>query len=98
MSKRPQTVGEHLRKKRFESGLRQFEVARKLGISERTLGLWECDEVYLRWEYHPVLIEYLGYDPFPSCGLRTLIATKPRALPLYHSKRLLDASEYAVWN
>ena len=50
-------------------GLRQSEVAHKLRVSERTLSLWECDEVYPRCEYHSRLIEYLGYDPFPICGL-----------------------------
>ena len=68
--RRPQTIGEHLRKKRLESGLRQAELARKLGISERTLSLWECDKVSPRWEHHSGIIEYLGHDPFPSCGLR----------------------------
>jgi transcriptional regulator with XRE-family HTH domain len=70
ISKAPQTIGEHLRKKRFELNLRQSQVAHKLGVSERTLSLWECDEVYPRWKYHCRLIKYLGHDPFPSCGLQ----------------------------
>src|SRR5688572_13854691 len=70
IAKLPQTIGEHLRKKRFELGLRQSQVAGKLRVSERTLGLWECDEAYPRWEYHPRIIEYLGHDPFPTCGLQ----------------------------
>jgi transcriptional regulator with XRE-family HTH domain len=70
ISKQPKTIGEHLRKKRFDLGLRQSQVARILKVSNRTLSLWECDEVYPRWEYHVALILYLGYDPFPSCGLQ----------------------------
>jgi transcriptional regulator with XRE-family HTH domain len=70
ISKRPETIGEHLRKKRFDLGPRQSQVARKLGVSERTLSLWECDETYPRWRYHARLIEYLDYDPFPACGLK----------------------------
>jgi DNA-binding XRE family transcriptional regulator len=70
VSKQPQTIGEHLRKKRFDSGLRQSQVARKLKVSGRTLSLWECDKVYPVWEHHQRIIDYLGYDPFPSCGLK----------------------------
>lgn len=32
--------------KRFDSGLRQSEVAKRLNASDRTLGVWECDRTY----------------------------------------------------
>ena len=68
VSKQPQTIGEHLRKKRLDLGLRQSQVAQKLGVSNRTLSLWECDRVYPTWNYHQRIIDWLGYDPFPSLG------------------------------
>jgi len=34
------------------------------------LSRWECDKVYPTWQHHTHLIDYLGYDPFPSCGLQ----------------------------
>ena len=68
VSKQPKTIGEHLKKKRFDSGLRQSQVAQKLRVSNRTLSLWECDRVYPTWEYHPRIIDYLDYDPFPALG------------------------------
>jgi hypothetical protein len=41
VSKEPNTIGEHLRKRRFGLGIRQSEAAQRLGVSKRTLSLWE---------------------------------------------------------
>ena len=62
IAKEPTTLGEHLKKKRFLEGVRQREVAVKLGVSARTLSLWECDRIYPSWASQPGLIAYLGYD------------------------------------
>jgi transcriptional regulator with XRE-family HTH domain len=64
IAKVPTTLGQHLKKKRFMAGLRQKQIAAKLGVSARTLSLWECDRIVPAWEYQPRLIAYLGYDPF----------------------------------
>jgi transcriptional regulator with XRE-family HTH domain len=70
IAKEPTTLGQHLKKKRFLAGVRQREAAVKLGVSARTLSLWECDRIYPSWEFQPGLIAYLGYDPFtdPTFG------------------------------
>jgi transcriptional regulator with XRE-family HTH domain len=70
VSKQPKTIGEHLRKRRFDLGIRQSEAAQRLGVSKRTLSLWECDQVYPAWLQQPALINYLGNDPFvnPELG------------------------------
>jgi transcriptional regulator with XRE-family HTH domain len=70
IAKEPTTLGQHLKKKRFMAGMRQDEVAVKLGVSDRTLSLWETDRVYPAWAFQPRLIAYLGYDPFndPALG------------------------------
>ena len=59
-----------MRKKRFDSGLRQSEVAKRLDVSDRTLSVWECDRTHPAWEYWPRIVSYLGYDPFidPALG------------------------------
>jgi len=44
--------------------LRQKEIAVKLGVSARTLSLWECDRIVPAWAFQPRLIAYLGFDPF----------------------------------
>jgi DNA-binding XRE family transcriptional regulator len=70
ISKKPTTLGENLRKKRFSAGLRQSQAAQILGVSNRTLSLWETDRVYPAWAFQSRLITYLGYDPFtdPTLG------------------------------
>ena len=57
-------MGQHLKKKRFMAGLRQKQIAVKLGVSARTLSLWECDRIVPAWAFQPRLIDYLGFDPF----------------------------------
>lgn len=51
------------------AGIRQSEAAVKLGVSNRTLSLWETDRVYPAWAFQPRLIIYLGYDPFTNPAL-----------------------------
>ncbi len=70
IAKVPTTLGEHLKKKRFLAGIRQSEAALKLGVSKRTLSLWETDRVYPAWVFQPRLIIFLGYDPFTEPGLK----------------------------
>jgi len=58
-----------LRKQRFKLGIRQSEAALRLGVSKRTLSLWETDLVYPTWAYQPRLAAYLGCDPFTDPAL-----------------------------
>jgi len=64
ISKEPTTLGEHLKKKRFGVGIRQSEAAQILGVSARSLSLWECDRLFPAAPYHARIIAYLSYDPF----------------------------------
>jgi DNA-binding XRE family transcriptional regulator len=84
IAKEPTTLGGHLKKKRFGAGIRQSEAAQILGVSNRTLSLWETDRVYPAWAFQPRLITYLGYDPFNDPTLGSPNATKRSALPFYH--------------
>jgi len=70
IAKEPTTLGQRLKKKRFLAGIRQSEAALKLGVSRRTLSVWETDRVYPAWAFQPRLITYLGYDPFNDPALR----------------------------
>ena len=79
VSKQPQTIGEHLRKKRVELGLRQSEAALRLNVSARTLSLWECDEVYPTWAQQPKIIAYLDHNPFTDPALG-----KPKSNETHH--------------
>jgi DNA-binding XRE family transcriptional regulator len=64
IAKEPTTLGQHLKKKRFDAGIRQSEAAQMLGVSARSLSLWECDRLFPTVPYHSQIIKYLGYDPF----------------------------------
>jgi len=64
IAKEPATLGQHLKKNRFMTGMRQKEAAAKLGVSARTLSLWECDRIVPAWAFQPRLIAYWGHDPF----------------------------------
>jgi transcriptional regulator with XRE-family HTH domain len=77
IAKEPTTLGQHLKKKRFMAGMRQKETAVKLGVSARTLSLWECDRIVPAWSFQPRLIAYLGYDPFNNPTLGRLRGNEP---------------------
>ena len=64
IAKEPTTLGQHLKKKRFLAGVRQSEAARLLGVSARSLSLWECDRLFPTVPFHARIIAYVGYDPF----------------------------------
>jgi transcriptional regulator with XRE-family HTH domain len=77
IAKEPKTLGQHLKKKRFLAGERQREAAVKLGVSARTMSLWECDRIYPSWAFQPRLIAYLGYDPLTEIGLPNAKSNEP---------------------
>jgi DNA-binding transcriptional regulator YiaG len=60
----PQTLGEHIKKKRIENDQLQKDVAPLLGISEAALIDWEHNHSQPRVGYYPKIIAYLGYYPF----------------------------------
>jgi DNA-binding XRE family transcriptional regulator len=64
IAKEPTTLGQHLKKKRFGAGMRQSKAAQMLGISARSLSLWECDRLFPSVHYHARIIKYLGHNPF----------------------------------
>jgi DNA-binding XRE family transcriptional regulator len=57
------TIGNHIRKKRLDSGLFQRQAAEIIGVCEQTLFYWEHGrEPELR--HMPAVIKFLGYVPF----------------------------------
>ena len=68
VAREPRTIGEHLKKRRFILSVRQTEAAQRLGVSDCTLSLWECDRIYPTPRCHPMIASYLGYDPFNGTG------------------------------
>ena len=62
----PETLGEHVRKRRLELDLTQRQVAGRLGVSTWTVMNWEKDHAVPPIESMPSIIWFLGYDPFPE--------------------------------
>jgi transcriptional regulator with XRE-family HTH domain len=60
------TLGDHLRKRRLDLGLRQRDVSRILGVSEASVWYWEKNLTSPRLRHIPKIIEFLGYVPYNS--------------------------------
>ena len=77
------TVGDHLKRRRLDLGLRQKDVAAELHVNEFTVCGWENNKKAPAVRYLPRIIEFVGYDPYPTP--RTLgeeIAARRRRLGL----------------
>jgi transcriptional regulator with XRE-family HTH domain len=60
----PITLGDHLRRRRFELGLNQKDIAAQIGVTTSTIWNWEHNwTIDLR--YFPRIIKFLGYNPIP---------------------------------
>ena len=60
----PQSIGEHIRKRRLEQNLFQKDVARIIGVEETSIYNWEKNLSNSSIKYIPKVIEFLGYIPF----------------------------------
>jgi len=60
----PQTIGEHIRKKRVENGLDQRDVAAMLNTCTDTITGWENGRSKPVISWYPNIIKFLGYYPF----------------------------------
>jgi DNA-binding transcriptional regulator YiaG len=76
----PKTLGEHLRKRRYEGNWQQKEVALRLGVNQWTLIGWETDRSTPSVRMLPRIMDFLGYNPFPEpVTLGELIVAKRRS-------------------
>jgi transcriptional regulator with XRE-family HTH domain len=58
------TLGDHLRKRRLDLGLRQSDLARQLGVWTSTVNTWENHHFDPEVQHVPNIVRFLGYDPF----------------------------------
>jgi DNA-binding XRE family transcriptional regulator len=69
--KEPQTVGEHIKRRRLELHLFQSDLAKKLGVNVQSIRNWEKNT------YQPIerlmtgIVKWLGYDPRKAVSLMT---------------------------
>ncbi len=59
----PQTVGEHLKKRRMDLKMLQADVALKFNITEDCVTNWENNYAQPQIKYNPQIIKFLGYCP-----------------------------------
>ena len=98
----PQTIGEHIRKRRLELKLLQKDVATILNVSEFTISIWETGrgKPYIR--QFPKITEFLGYDPYSYNTLtlsgRMKIYRHKNGLSQYELAKMLGVDESTVFN
>jgi DNA-binding transcriptional regulator YiaG len=71
----PETLGEHLRKKRIDLHLSMSQLAASLGfgITDTAIEKWEKNQNRPTQEHRDRIVEFLGFDPAranPTGGLR----------------------------
>lgn len=63
----PQTVGEHILKKRLEDGATRKVLASRFQVDEFTVMNWELGRTKtVPVAFMPLVLEYLGYNPEPK--------------------------------
>ena len=62
----PQTVGDHIRKRRLGQKMLQREVAEQIGVDTTSLFNWEGNRSRPEIRYMPAIIRFLGYNPLPA--------------------------------
>jgi len=96
------TIGDHLRKRRLDLGLRQRDVAAVLGASKPTIDAWENRCTRPKGPVLVKLVEFLGYEPdeaaCPTVLVRQLSALRHQ-LRLARSEvaEILGLSYEALW-
>jgi len=67
----PQTLGQHIRKKRAQLRIMQKEVALRIDVSEDCITNWENERSIPQIQFYPRIVQFLGYNPF-EYGSETL--------------------------
>ena len=98
----PQTLGDHIRKRRLVLGLDQKQAAAGLGVTIATVSNWEGGWAYAAIEHIPAVLEFLGYDPFPEPSTvpeRLLAKRRARGWSIRQAARHLavDPSTWGDW-
>ena len=64
----PQTLGEHVKRRRLVLKLSQKQAGGNLGVTPWTIHHWESAKTQPPIESIPAVLRFLGYDPFPEPG------------------------------
>jgi len=86
MTEQPKTLGEHLRNRRLVLGLRQEDVAERLGTMREVYERWERDEREPVVSVWPLVLAFLGYYPGPQESFADMTLMARRTLGLEQKK------------
>lgn len=75
-------IGLHIRKKRLELHMNQEDAAKKLGVTEACIWLWENLQAKPQIHYMPEIIHFLGYCPVQCDG--STLAGRIKSYRLFH--------------
>jgi transcriptional regulator with XRE-family HTH domain len=92
----PQTLGQHLKKRRLRLGLFQRDLRKRFGLEKETYANWEKDRRYPAMKHWPGIIEFLGHDPNPeskTLGERLLAYRRQHGMGRNALARQLGADE-----
>ena len=98
-----QTLGEHIRRRRFMLAITQEEAAALLGVNAWTVHNWETGQRKPEIRFIPALVEFLGYDPEPvdEGTLAGRLVAKRRELGLSQREAArslqIDPGTWAGW-
>ena len=62
----PKTIGEMIRKRRLDSGLRQIDAAKMIGCDEMSIVNWEKGHNAPRVNHMAGVVGFLGFNPFQN--------------------------------
>jgi transcriptional regulator with XRE-family HTH domain len=99
----PQSLGEHIRRRRLMLAITQEEAAERLGVNAWTVHNWETGETKPEIRFTPTLIQFLGYDPEPvdTGTLAGRLVAKRRQLGLSQREAArslqIDPGTWAGW-
>ena len=62
----PKTIGEAIRKRRLDLGLKQRDAAKMIGCNYLTIVNWEKGHFTPRVNHMAGLVRFLGYNPLPT--------------------------------
>jgi transcriptional regulator with XRE-family HTH domain len=98
----PETLGDHLKKKRLDLGLNQKQAGQEIGVDETTIYNWEHSRTVPALRLMPSLGRFLGYAPYtPAQSLPEKLKALRQSMGLSR-KRLakllgVDESSLANW-
>jgi transcriptional regulator with XRE-family HTH domain len=98
----PETVGDHIRKRRLGLKLLQREATERMGVCETSIFNWKSNKGTPEIRFMPAIIRFLGFNPLPEAAtLAEQLVRRRTALGKSQKESALklgvDAGTLATW-